>query len=46
MDRNNTGKRDNSDPDPGSGTSQEETPGARSERYRKKIEALNDCMLE
>ncbi|MEI6292278.1 MAG: hypothetical protein WCP36_01250 [Methanomicrobiales archaeon] len=46
MDRNITRNQKDTDPAPGKGSSQEETPEARSERYRRKVEALNDCMLE
>jgi hypothetical protein len=46
MDKKITGKRDDNDLDTFNGSSQEETPGERSERYRRKVKALNDCMLE
>ena len=34
------------DTEPGDGTSHEETAESRSERYRKPVETLRDCMLE
>jgi hypothetical protein len=46
MDKNNTVKRGDGTPDPGNGNNQEGFPEARSERYLRKVEALNDCMLE